>query len=961
MRHGEENKTIVIIGKNMAGYWNFGLYNAKGTDSLEVEGKLDMKNIGSTDKLTELAQMANKLTENHLLKTYGYKKMDDLMEYIGSGEDSRRYFENLVTKVNISTARLLTKNNELPIFIRENPNERQFRLSKRLYAREADAEFDNMFHRCEGGMNYERRLKIDGKQIALGVNDHITIIAESPCLAVINNELLILPSIKGSRLASMAKACSIFVKESMIDEYVKKFVGKIIATEHVESDVFGVEYHDGDLTAELSAAKDHDGKCTIVSKYEYDGHELPCNNLGIKKDIVETEKTEGKTLFRIWKRDYEREKKLENLLQEEGLERKGDYLYPQKKASDEIINILEAAEIKANFKIKDKKLKFTSSTTEHQDWFDVKINITCGEYTFPFVKLRNNILKREPLFRLPDGTFFEIPEEWFTRYSDIMANSTEETLKVEKDKAGIFTDIDSRMSDYVSKFTDNDIEVPASLRAELRDYQKKGFRFLANRYEAGQGACLADDMGLGKTVQFIAFLLYIYRNNRKARSEQAKQNDWPYQTEMPTLFDQMFATAPADKPSTEAETEHKQLAPTLIVVPTSVIDNWKRELQKFAPTLRVRTYIGKERRISKQIIDFTDVLLTTYGVMSKDESALKQYEFECIALDEAHNIRTRTSQMHKVATTLKAKKKYAISGTPLQNNISDLWAQFHFIKPELLGGYDNFCKTFSPKKTDEMAHLRMLTSPFIIRRTKEEVCPELPKLTSVDVVCEMNEDVKKAYTEQKSAARNMLLHVERSSNLRINALTQLQKLRQIAIDPSMIFGEEAGLESPKYDFVIDKLAELHDCGHKSLVFSSFKQPLHNLAKMADEMGLKSLTITGETPERQQIIDQFQEDGSTDCLFISLKAGGEGLNITAATYVFILDPWWNPAAEDQAVARAHRIGQTKPVTVYSLVTKDTVEEKVKILQEQKRELAESLIAAKDGFASISDEELVQLFD
>ncbi len=434
-------------------------------------------------------------------------------------------------------------------------------------------------------------------------------------------------------------------------------------------------------------------------------------------------------------------------------------------------------------------------------------------------------------------------------------------------------------------------------------------------------------MGLGKTVQVLAYL--------QSKREQAS-----------------------------AESE----AATLLVVPKSLIVNWQRESEKFTPGLRFLEYMGNFRSKDTSTFNDYDVILTTYGTMLRDIELLRKYNFAHIILDKSQAIKNPLAKSAKAARLLHGNQRIVLTGTPVENNTFELWSQFAFLNPGLLGNMDYFKREFanpieSGGDEESAALLRKLVYPFILRRTKEQVAPELPPRTERVVYTDMIPAQKKLYTQTRERYRAELLGLIESDGIqdvRFKILEGLLRLRQIAIHPALVDKKYTG-EAPKFEVLLETLETLQAENHKALIFSQFVETLKLVKKELDARKMKYVYLDGQTPNRQSRVDQFQNDPSYPFFLISLKAGGVGLNLTAADYVIHLDPWWNPAVEMQASDRAHRIGQEKPVFIYKIIARDTVEEKILQLQEKKRALVKSLIATEASFfKSLTQDDVKNLF-
>jgi len=473
-----------------------------------------------------------------------------------------------------------------------------------------------------------------------------------------------------------------------------------------------------------------------------------------------------------------------------------------------------------------------------------------------------------------------------------------------------------------------EIEAPTNLQPILRPYQVAGFQWLNYLHEVSWGGILADDMGLGKTVQALSFLQYYYETYDGALS-------------------------------------------ALVVCPTTLIYNWENEIKKFTPSLEYYIHHGSMRIRSVEELKKHHVIITTYGTLRSDIKTFMQMPLDYVILDESQAIKNPSSKVTKAATLLNAKHRLCMSGTPLQNNTFDIYAQMNFLNPGMLGSVEFFRQEFAIPidkfgEAEQKDHLKKILYPFILRRTKEQVAKDLPDKTETILFCEMEDEQRKIYDAYRNDFRAKIMGTIEEQGIQKSQLTILQglmKLRQICDSPAILNEQE------KFENHSIKLEELareisENIGnHKALVFSQFLGMLALIRQKLEELGVKYEYFDGSTsaPDREKAIQAFQADDETRVFLISLKAGGVGLNLTAADYVYIVDPWWNPAVEQQAIDRTHRIGQTKNIFAYRMICKDTIEDKIMQLQEKKRLLAKELIADDTTFVkALSKEDVEYLF-
>jgi SNF2 family DNA or RNA helicase len=459
-----------------------------------------------------------------------------------------------------------------------------------------------------------------------------------------------------------------------------------------------------------------------------------------------------------------------------------------------------------------------------------------------------------------------------------------------------------------------EVPPPEHLMPILRPYQVHGFHWLNYLQDVNWGGILADDMGLGKTIQALSFLQHF------------------------------------------RDTNGRLLA--LVVCPTTLMFNWENEIKKFTPSLTYHIHHGGDRTRSKEMLSEYNVIITTYGTLRSDIKLLLELNFDYAVLDESQAIKNPSSKVTKAACLLQARHRLCMSGTPLQNNTFDIFAQMNFLNPGMLGSLEFFRQEFAVPidkfgEQDRKEHLRKLLYPFILRRTKEQVAKDLPEKTETILFCEMEDEQRKVYEAYRNDYRDKILGTIETQGIQRSQLTILQglmKLRQICDSPAILNETD---KYPNNSIKLDELAReiTENIGdHKALIFSQFLGMLALIRERLKELDVKFEYFDGSTSaiERERAIQAFQNDDSCRVFLISLKAGGVGLNLTAADYVYIVDPWWNPAVEQQAIDRTHRIGQTKNIFAYRMICKDTIEDKILQLQEKKRILAKDLIADDDGF-------------
>ncbi len=582
---------------------------------------------------------------------------------------------------------------------------------------------------------------------------------------------------------------------------------------------------------------------------------------------------------------------------------------------------------------------FISSNT---DWFDAKVDIIFGDQRVTVAEVKRALANKQQFVQLNDGTLGILPDEWLKKYSLLfrVGEGTNNNLKLsrfhlsvvdelyeERNEEELVVQLEEKYKNIRQLNTIEEIEPPENLKAILRPYQLAGYQWLNYLTEIKWGGILADDMGLGKTVQALSFLDHF-------------------------------------------RSKHDNLK-ALVVCPTTLIYNWENEIKKFTPKLTYRIHHGPARTRVKEEITDHDVTITTYGTLRSDIKLLMSVNFDYVILDESQAIKNPASKVTKAACLLNAKNRLCMSGTPLQNNTFDIFAQMHFLNPGMLGTMEFFRQEFAIPidkfgEQDRKEHLKKILYPFILRRTKEQVAKDLPEKLEMILWCEMEDEQRKIYDAYRNEFRDKILGTIQEQGIQRSQLTILQglmKLRQICDSPA-ILNEEEKFEnhSIKLDELTREITE-NISNHKALVFSQFLGMLALIRGKLDELGVKYEYFDGSTsaPDREKAIQSFQNDDNVRVFLISLKAGGVGLNLTAADYVYIVDPWWNPAVEQQAIDRTHRIGQTKNIFAYRMICKDTIEDKILQLQDKKRALAKELIADDSTFVkSLSREDVEYLF-
>lgn len=582
------------------------------------------------------------------------------------------------------------------------------------------------------------------------------------------------------------------------------------------------------------------------------------------------------------------------------------------------------------------------------DWFDLKGGVRFetddGEEIVSLPDILRAARSGRAMITLSDGSEGLLPEEWLKSHGLLTAvgEVEDEFVRFKNSQAAL---LDAMLAEQDLEAVDEKfaaarerlrqfkqvqpINAGEKFKGELRSYQRDGLGWLGFLRWFSMGGILADDMGLGKTIQVLAML------------------------------DRLYLSKPKEEEKELADMFPQSQRPTLVVAPRSVVYNWLDEAKRFTPKLKVLSYSGTERDSLRARFDNQHLIITSYGLLRRDIEDLVNYEFEYVILDEAQAIKNPSSQGAKAARLLRAENRLALTGTPVENHLGDLWSIFEFLNPGMLGASSQFSEMLrvgvnDPRSVEVAKQTGESLRPFILRRTKKQVLDDLPEKTEQTIVCEMDSRQRAIYDQLREHYRGTLMKqldntpgdasVGGSAMLVLEALL---RLRQAACHPALIDPARADAPSAKLESLLAQVEELIDEGHKALIFSQFTSFLALVRKALDKKGIRYEYLDGSTRDRKKPVEHFQNDDSVPLFLISLKAGGLGLNLTAAEYVFILDPWWNPAVEQQAIDRAHRIGQQNHVFAYRLICEDTVEQRIAELQEKKRDLSDAIVGEQEN--------------
>lgn len=840
------------------------------------------------------------------------------------------------------------------------------------------------FIRTEKETQYYLSLSLDKVSIPL-FQSKAKILCNKPCWAIVNDVLFrLVDHVDGAKILPFLTKSYISVPKQTEEKYFASFIFNAIKKSKVIAIGFEVIAKNLKPKPLIQLTMDWQNAYVFVLSFQYGDWIVACHEpLRWKTEFFSENKN-----FKYIKtcRDIAAENHFIEFLKENGLSWKEGSAYILNKSDNhnlpifslkhEMLNWLNFLHealmsfqtiVQVNLDNKSSyfvgKIDCIFVAKKRMDWFDVNVKVQFGNYTFHFLELKDFILNDIPEIKLPDGSIAVIPAAWFSRLKEVFLfakteNGEHKIARYHYELINQLTGLHSNtfrteVEDMRQLLVLTEIAVPKTLQAILRPYQLQGFQWLNFLYNNHFGGCLADDMGLGKTLQVIALLCSIKENKKNQIQIEAVSTE---NTGQLNLF-------------SEAVVAEKTI-PSLVVVPLSLVHNWYAEIQKFAPHIRTLIYYGSSREQKVEEFFNFDLIITTYGTLRIDVEKLTGLKFFYVVLDESQNIKNPQSKAFLAAIQLHAFHRLVITGTPIENKITDLWAQMAFVNPGLLGSFAFFQKEFvrrieNAKKGKHHLQLKKLIHPFVLRRTKQEVAKDLPELSEIIHYCEMDEAQALLYEKIKSKYRNQLAQLYTQGTIKNNTtyvLKGLLELRLLANHPQL-HPEGKYLHSGKYEEITFNLLKVVEEGHKVLIFSQFVKHLQIYQHFCEENNLSYCMLTGQQNEatRKQMIKEFQDNACKQLFLISLKAGGVGLNLTAASYVFIADPWWNPAAELQAINRAHRIGQHNKVLAYRYITKNSIEEKIMLLQQKKQKLADIMVQHSNPFQLFDEKTILSLFE
>jgi non-specific serine/threonine protein kinase len=941
----------LIVEKNVA-WLGYFVKNANPETLQSYEIELDATAL-------ELLHLCELNQPTSLLKKYNAKnKTPKPLKVLMEGAQVKRVINQYIELVLGKFLHLISKSN-VPISFQLD-KEFPFTQFQIFFADEA-LQPKLYFHKTEELLSYRLRLLMDNQEL-IPFEHPFKILLNEPAFVLFEKKIFSLNHINANKLKPFLNKEVIEIPKSSSVTYFNSFIKSVVQKVAIEAEGFEVITLTDCLSCLIKPTT------TIFSPvyqlelfFVYEKYSFSILDNKQKHIRLEVNENEEFTVFETKRNMAYEAAFVQNLKELEIVFLKNNLatFHPDLENIDTYFNISKLMELKTvlalkqihfnlqlhRMKINDQLSTISTHFQESKDWFDLEMTVETAGFKISFTSLVPNLKSGERLFSLPDGTHFLIPLEWFSRFKSLVHLGTIENdkLLIQKNQYMLLQEADIITTNYINEQLD-DYEFTGNVKATLRAYQNEGVNWLVRNYQRKLGSCLADDMGLGKTLQTLTYLDFVF-----TRFHQDFGNE-----SLPITLDLFSAM----------ESGHKKLK-ALIVSPSSLTFNWLNESRKFCPHFSRLRYVGLDRKIKQKAISNADLVFTSYSVLLRDIDFLKKQSFHFIIIDESQQIKNRNSKIYKALSAIEAPHKVSLSGTPIENSLSDLWSQMQFINPNLLGSYSFFDQHFKKpieKNQDEaqVKALKLLIDPFLMRRTKAEVAKDLPELSEQIFYTKLSKEQAKLYEKEKSKVRNYLIekkmhpenHTGNGSSLSV--LNALMKLRQLANHPKLI-GEEA--KSGKFEDVSAYLETLIRSGQKTLVFSSFTSHLKIYTDWCDQQNIKYCLLTGQTDlkNREKEVNRFENE--TDCMlfFISLKAGGTGLNLTSASFVIILDPWWNPFAELQAIGRAHRIGQRQKVHVIRFIANHTIEEKINLLQQSKKELSNSILESQ------INETLVQQLD
>lgn len=948
-----------------------------------IEAKLSKLNIKKyidsfSDDEKQLIQWIDEYSDQNLHKIFSKKRGQTTVEFINKLKQDfvDEHIRPFIEKRLVKCTDLLQKM-DIDLYFKEKP--KYINSDEKIEVQKGYAQAIFNISKLENESQYFLSIRHSNRELNL-LEKPFFILTEDPCRIIIENKLFIFKDINARKLVPFFQKDCIHIPKSSEKKWFETFALETIKQYNVKPFGFSINKEISTKQAELSFENDLEGKATLILSFWYNDKIKFLANKGANSSVRLDENQENYDFIKV-ERDFSWEnsiinqleslslknysealfvpESLEKLDREERLHEFIHWLSSQKSAIQNLDIILIQKKLENQYALFTPEI--TSDVKEENDWFDLHIKVIIGEFEIPFTKFRKNILTGNREYKLPSGEITILPKEWFEQYTELFqfGRDVDKHLQLDKHHFGLLEtsapekskSIIEKYQNLLSDFNKNAPEIPSGLNAQLRPYQQEGYSWMQLLQENQFGGCLADDMGLGKTIQTLTLLL----------NAKGKVNGEDYEPEQKSSLAQLSIFDQVNIKNTPTS------ATSLIVMPTSLIHNWEEEIRKFTPDLSCFKFIGQNRPKDIGLFKDFDIVLTTYGIVRNEIELLTSFKFYYVILDESQYIKNPDSKIYKAVNQLKSKHRLVLTGTPIENSLTDLWSQLNFLNKGLLGNLRFFKREFVQpieKNTDpeKKEKLQQFIQPFVLRRTKNQVAKDLPdKLESV-IYCDMTDEQKSIYEEEKSKIRNSIMETIESADEKptILAIEGLNRLRQISNHPVLI-DENYMAESGKFDEITRNIENLIAEKHKVLIFSAYVKHLNLFANYLQKNNHTFSMLTGSTQNREQVIHDFQDAEDNFVFLIQIKAGGVGLNLTAADYVFIIDPWWNPAVEEQAINRTHRIGQDKKVMVYRFISSDTVEEKIQQLKAKKSKLADSFINTEQAVQKMNLERILEFLN
>lgn len=932
----------------------------------------DTKNLTFpyTDWMLNIIELANSLSYATLNKQFNskHKNIKFAIFYETTDTAKRTYINEVLERKRAKILQLIREYKPITFIAKD----RVHTIYKKdcIFISDKRAQTSFSFEKKAETLHYQLQVFYDTKKLDLKDTSLHILVDKMPAILYQNKMIgFENASFNGNKLKPFQNKDEIVVPTRLEDVFFEKFIKPAVV--NFDCTVKGFKVNEISIKPKVILRIESTifNAFIFILYFRYEEHRVLSSSA--QKSFVRVRKDNGIYELDSMLRDFIYEKGKQADLIDLGLQQKENHFTLAEQTKDKYAFIEQIRQLvpklqKKGFEINNVLFSNTVSyttpeikyqTQQKQDWFDLFIQVQFGEFKVPFQELKQHILNDIHEFVLPDNSIAIIPKVWFSKLK-ALAKRTDNRNKTSLHKTHLkvlenneLLKPNAQLRESIDNLkTPKDISLPKSVKATLRDYQIYGFKHLYHLTQNHFGVCLADDMGLGKTLQVITLLQKYYENKKPnntsfPKNKLIKKNTTSGQL---SLFD---FTTDLEQTNLPVDTSDNSFKSSLLVVPKSLLFNWRAELGKFAPELTYVVFhdIKRAEILSKELHQ-KHLIITTYGVVRQDVTFLKEFQFSYLILDESQVIKNPKSKTFQAVLALDSQYRISMTGTPFENSLNDLWAQMNFLNHNTLGELSYFEKAYKNQiqqdtEAPELTELRNIISPFILRRLKKEVAKELPNKIEQSVYCEMHSEQMEYYEREKSKIRNELLSEHKTKNF-VAVLAVLNRLRQIAIHPKLV-DKESQITSGKFETILQYIHSILEQGAKFLIFSSYVKHLELFQEYFEKEAISYSMLTGKDQNRQEIVATYEQTDSIKPFLISIKAGGVGLNLTSANYVFIIDPWWNPFVEQQAIDRTHRIGQDKNVIVYRFIAKDSIEEKIQNLQNSKLNLNDALIDKNFG--------------